>query len=445
MGRFSVHASRFCALALAGVLFSAAALAQGAGFEAAQGSQPVITSNGMPVVNTAPATPSSGVAAQNGDYGAFGDAAPAGMYVAPMGYGAASAQPAPVYSAQAGAGLTPAPGYSIQAQPTAGPYANQPQPQYLPPPPQAFGAPAPDYALQGYGSPYAPQPYAQPQYAQPQYAQPQYAEPVTAAPAQASSSPYTSAQRMVQGLPAQPQYAPQPQYNPQPMPYQPAPQQQPRLAQPAAQAANPNLALPYSSGTTAYGAPLPRTIAMPQQQGAAPVEGGYTLGPGDKVRITVFGETDLSGEYQLDGNGNFRMPLIGMTRATGYTAGGLEAALRAALVPNYLRDPRINVEITNYRPVYVVGAVQKPGQYSYVNNMTLLNAVALAGGFTSQSKESAVYVRHEGETAEQQVETRMPLLIRPGDTVRVDTTLFWDAMNLFAPLSSPIGLAAAVR
>jgi len=205
------------------------------------------------------------------------------------------------------------------------------------------------------------------------------------------------------------------------------------------------MALPYASGTTAYGAPLPRTIAMPQAAGAQPVEGGYTLGPGDKVRVTIFGEQDLSGEYQLDGNGNIRLPLIGMTRAIGYTAGGLEAAIRAALVPNYLRNPRINVEITGYRPIYVVGAVQKPGQYSYVNDMTLLNAVALAGGFTPQAKNSVVYLRHEGATEERAVPTNMPLLIRPGDTVRVETTVFWDLVNFFGPLSSPVAIAATVR
>ena len=93
MSRFSVPCWRSGALALAGVaLFSAAALAQGAGagFETAPGSQPVITSNGMPVVNTAPAAPASGVAAQQ-DYSAFGESAPPGMYVTPMGYGAATA------------------------------------------------------------------------------------------------------------------------------------------------------------------------------------------------------------------------------------------------------------------------------------------------------------------------------------------------------------------
>jgi len=179
--------------------------------------------------------------------------------------------------------------------------------------------------------------------------------------------------------------------------------------------------------------------------GGPPVEGGYTLGPGDKLRLTVFGETDLSGEYQLDGNGNIRLPLAGVIHAGGNTAQTLEAAIYGALVPNYMRNPRINVEILAYRPIYVVGQVQKPGQYPYVNDMTMLNAIGLAGGFTSQAKESIVHVRHEGETKEMEVATSQPLLIRPGDTIRVDTTLFWDAMNLFSPLSGPAYLASGLR
>ena len=446
MGHLFVHSRAVGALAFAGALLLAVpAMAQGAGgFEAAPGSAPIVTSNGMPVVNMATPAPISGAAAaQQPNYSAFGDAAPPGMYVAPLGYGAGTGAGAgsapPVYSAQSAPANST---YSIQQQPISGPYAQQqaqPQPYYAPqanpyanpyappPPPNAYGAPMPDYTPQPYASPYAPQPYAQPA---PYMAQPQnYA----AQSGGQQNSPYTAAQRMVQGLPPTQQSYPQQPYA-QPQPY--------ALPMQPAAAANPQMAVPYSAGMTAYGAPLPRNVAMP---GQGQVEGGYTLGPGDKVRVTIFGEQDLSGEYQLDGNGNIRLPLVGMTRAIGYTAGGLEAAIRAALVPNYLRDPRINVEITGYRPIYVVGAVQKPGQYTYVSDMTLLNAVALAGGFTSQAKDSTVYVRHEGATEERAMPTNMPLLIRPGDTVRVETTIFWDVVNFFGPLSSPVALAATVR
>jgi polysaccharide export outer membrane protein len=335
-----------------------------------------------------------------------------GAYANPLGYGSAlpvsgvqtvqpsAAQPytaAPGYYGGAGEPAA-APNYSVQAQPTSGPYAAAPQ---------AY-APAPAYVPQNY----APQPYAAP------------------APPQL---PYTPAQQQY-GQPAyaQPPYAP-PQYvqPPYPQPYaQPAPQPASGGMTPVAMAPNNNLiASPYATA---------RAAANP---GGQMVEGGYTLGPGDKVRLTIFGETDLSGEYQLDGNGNIRVPLAGIVHAAGNTPQGLEAALYAALVPNYLRNPRINVEVTTYRPIYVLGQVQKPGQYAYVNNMTMMNAIGLAGGFTSQAKESTVLLRREGESKEEAVSTAQPLLIRPGDTIRVDTTLFWDTMNLFSPLSGPAYLA----
>lgn len=287
---------------------------------------------------------------------------------------------------------TAAPSYSVQAQPAGGPYA---------PVQQAYPAPQPQYAQQPYAP--QPQPYALPYTpAQQQYGQPQYAPPPQY---------------------GQPQYAPPPQYA------QPAPGTSVAMAP-----GNNLIRSPYAAA---------RAAANP---GGPVTEGGYTLGPGDKLRLTIFGETDLSGEYQLDGNGNIRIPLAGMVHAAGNTPQSLEAVIYNALVPNYLRNPRINVEILIYRPVYVLGQVQKPGQYAYVNDMTMLNAIGLAGGYTPQARESVVYLRHEGESKEQPVDTTMPLLIRPGDTVRVDTTLFWDAMNLFSPLSGPAALAAtAVR
>lgn len=423
---------RLAVLASAGALlfFCGQALAQGAGFETAPGSQ-MITSTGQAVIPVGPATPSSGVAAQS-NYGGFSDAQ-GGMYAPPLGYnGPTGAQAAPVYAAPinaapapSGAPLTPTPGYSVQSAPTTGPYAAQaanpyPQPAYPLPQPYAFGAPMPDYAPQP--SPYGPQPTMPPAYAQP-YAQPYAAQPPLYAqqpqPYAAQSAPYAA-------------------------PYAPVPQTQSAVPQQSAQRMPANYGapsnVPYSSGTTAYGAVLPRNVS--NMAGQPQVEGGYTLGPGDKIKISVFNEPELSGEYQIDGNGNIRFPLLGMFRAVGYTAGGLEGWLRAALVPNYVRDPRINVEIMGYRPIYVVGAVVKPGQYTYVNDMTLAQAVALAGGYTPQAKESTVYVRHEGETTETPIPVGTPLLIRPGDTVRVDTTWFWDAMNFLGPLTSPVALAA---
>jgi polysaccharide export outer membrane protein len=101
------------------------------------------------------------------------------------------------------------------------------------------------------------------------------------------------------------------------------------------------------------------------------------------------------------------------------------------------------VEVTTYRPFYIIGAVGRPGEYPYVNNMTALNAVALAGGFTDKAIQSTLYVRHEGQTTEQAVRADQLTRIMPGDVVRVKTSLFWDAMDLISPISGAAAIAAA--
>jgi protein involved in polysaccharide export with SLBB domain len=177
--------------------------------------------------------------------------------------------------------------------------------------------------------------------------------------------------------------------------------------------------------------------------GASRSNADYRLGPGDKIRVSVYGQSDLSGEYQVDGSGMVRLPLIGTLHATGTTAPGLEQGIAGALADGYLKDPRVNVEIATYRPFYIIGAVNRPGQYAYVDNMNALNAVALAGGFTDQAIQSTLYVRHEGDVTERPIRTGQLGRIQPGDVVRVKTSLFWEAMNMFAPVAGPAAIAAA--
>lgn len=167
----------------------------------------------------------------------------------------------------------------------------------------------------------------------------------------------------------------------------------------------------------------------------------YQLGPGDKVHITVYGESDLSGDFEISGSGQLAFPLIGDVRAAGLTAPALGEALAAQLAGRYLKDPRVAIEITTYRPFYIVGEVNKPGQYPYVNGMTAMNAIALAGGFTPRATESYVYVRHEGETRETQLAADEPVAIRPGDVVRVSESGFWSVMSVLQPVASLAGIA----
>jgi len=157
----------------------------------------------------------------------------------------------------------------------------------------------------------------------------------------------------------------------------------------------------------------------------------------------VYDEPDLSGDFMVDGAGVVRLPLIGQIRAAGRTSPQLEAAVGGALANGYLRSPRVSVEVVTYRPFYVVGAVGRPGEYPYVNHMNVLNAIAIAGGFLPSAVESVVYIRPEGAAKEYRVRTDTASTIHPGDVVRVETTVFWDAMSVFSPLNGFAGIAAA--
>jgi polysaccharide export outer membrane protein len=177
-----------------------------------------------------------------------------------------------------------------------------------------------------------------------------------------------------------------------------------------------------------------------------PTYNDYRLGPGDKVRVTVYDETDLSGEFQVDDTGYVRLPLIGQVKALGRTARQLEGDVSTALLDGYLKNPRVNVEVTTYRPFYIIGQVNRPGQYPYTSNMSALDAIGVAGGFTDHAVESSVRIRHEGEVKEYDVALDETVKIRPGDVVRVDQTVFWDVSSWLAPASSiAVPLAYALK
>src|SRR6202000_3071467 len=168
----------------------------------------------------------------------------------------------------------------------------------------------------------------------------------------------------------------------------------------------------------------------------APRTNDYSIGRGDKVRVTVYDETDLSGEFEVDATGYVRLPLIGQVKAGGATAYQLEGAIEQALADGYLKNPRVAVEVTTYRPFYIIGQVTKPGQYPYTNNMSALDAVGVAGGVTDHAVESKLYIRHQGSTKEVKAAADETVKIQPGDVVRVDQTTFWAISSWLQPASS---------
>lgn len=180
------------------------------------------------------------------------------------------------------------------------------------------------------------------------------------------------------------------------------------------------------------------TVIVSAQRGSF----DYRFGPGDKLRVTVYGEDDLSGEFQIDGAGYIRLPLIGQMKAAGATAHELETHVAQVLDDGYLADARVAIEVTTYRPFYIMGQIGKPGEYPYVSNMSALNAVALAGGFTEKAMELTIYVRHEGEAQEHEMVVDEMTRIEPGDVVRVPETTFWRVIDVLSPLTG-FGYVAA--
>jgi polysaccharide export outer membrane protein len=177
------------------------------------------------------------------------------------------------------------------------------------------------------------------------------------------------------------------------------------------------------------GSPSPTQVVGLPAAGGGPVgpvalsTPPYTLASGDKIKVTVFRHEDLSGEFTLDGAGNFAMPLVGEIQGYGLTTRELEERIKGKLKDGYLVDPQVGVEVTNYRPFYILGEVNRPGQYEYVNGMTVLQAVSIAGGFTYRAKQDAVILKRGGANAQGvAVPGIQPIL--PGDIVEVQERFF---------------------
>jgi len=157
----------------------------------------------------------------------------------------------------------------------------------------------------------------------------------------------------------------------------------------------------------------------------APTDRGYRLGAGDKVRIIVFGEDTLTGEYLVPGGaGVISFPLVGDITAGGMTVGQLEAELESALRQGFLKEPRVSIEVLEYRPFFILGEVMKPGEYPYTNGLTVLNAVATANGFTYRADTHKVYIRRANATQEEQYQLTTSTPVEPGDTIRIGERFF---------------------
>jgi protein involved in polysaccharide export with SLBB domain len=171
----------------------------------------------------------------------------------------------------------------------------------------------------------------------------------------------------------------------------------------------------------------PAAAVLPAGAGAAAIPAGVpaqALASGDKIKVVVFREEQLSGEFEIDGNGRISLPLIGAIEAAGKTAAEVEAQITARLKAGYVRDPKVSVLISNFRPIYILGEVKNAGEYPYKSGLNVVSAVALAGGYSYRANTTTVYVRRASETAEREYPAAPNIPIHPGDLIRIGERYF---------------------
>ena len=150
----------------------------------------------------------------------------------------------------------------------------------------------------------------------------------------------------------------------------------------------------------------------------------YRLGPGDRVKVTVFGHPDLSGSFTLNGAGQLSLPLIKSVLAAGLTVEEVELVIAGKLSPDYLKDPRVSIEVLNYRPFYIIGEVNRPGSYPYIDGMTVLNSIALAGGFTYRARKKKVAIIRATDPDKKKQLAAPDTKVLPGDIIEVPERFF---------------------
>jgi polysaccharide export outer membrane protein len=181
-------------------------------------------------------------------------------------------------------------------------------------------------------------------------------------------------------------------------------------------AANGQIASPEAQAAIAMASAGP-----PPSRGSG---GPYVLGPGDKVRLKVYGDSDVNGEYEVSSGGFVSIPLVGQVKAAGLTTSQLEHALISRMKGKIANDPKVNVEMATYASFYVYGEVKKAGVYPFQPGLTVADAVATAGGLTYRADEGKVMLRRAGSQQTNIVPLDSSVRVFPGDNIRIAERYF---------------------
>jgi polysaccharide export outer membrane protein len=152
--------------------------------------------------------------------------------------------------------------------------------------------------------------------------------------------------------------------------------------------------------------------------------GAYRIRPTDQVRVQVYDDPNITGEYQVDSSGLISIPLVGRIKASGLTPAQLERAIAGRLSEGVLKKPGVNVQIIGYGPIYMHGEVKRAGEYPYKPGLSVMDAVALAGGYTYRADEAKAGVTRAGSSIERMypLDRRVPVF--PGDNIRIPERFF---------------------
>lgn len=177
--------------------------------------------------------------------------------------------------------------------------------------------------------------------------------------------------------------------------------------------------------------PLVASALMVTDMGAQARDAGAPLVPGDAIRLAFWRDPELSGEYPIDERGAVVLPILGTRSVAGTPA----EQLKQLLLDDYgkeLRD-RNDVQVTLLRRVRVLGAVNDPGLYLVDPTMSLGDAVALAGGATTQGKLNDIRIVRDGKEIVASLDQRAPVMaqIRSGDQIIVPERSWFSRHSVF--------------
>lgn len=151
---------------------------------------------------------------------------------------------------------------------------------------------------------------------------------------------------------------------------------------------------------------------------------GYKLGSGDEIKVTVYGEPELSGPFVVDGQGSISMSLIGQVEVVNLSLAEASRLLETKLMDGWLKEPKVSAELVKGRPYYILGEVNRPGEYPFVSGLTVMNAIASAGDFTYRADRGRILIKSADSPNEREVVLTPTTTVRPGDTIRIRERFF---------------------